>query len=118
MRKLAALGTTALLVGLGFTTAPVASAAQPGGVCSNHSTEQPMLEYGDRGPAVMALQCELNRTIRWSNLEVDGIFGQKTYDKVIEFQGKDCMNIDVDGIVGPITWNLLNRWSNAARYIC
>ncbi|WP_051795340.1 peptidoglycan-binding protein [Streptomyces sp. NRRL S-87] len=118
MRKLAALGTTALLVGLGFATAPVATAAQPGGVCSNYSTEEPMLEYGDTGPAVRALQCELNRSIRWANLEVDGIFGQKTYNAVVQFQGKDCMDVSVDGIVGPVTWNLLDRWSNASRYIC
>ncbi|MEV7415459.1 peptidoglycan-binding protein [Streptomyces sp. NPDC089919] len=118
MRKFAALGTTVLLVGLGFVSAPVASAAQSGGVCSNFTTSEPMLRYGDSGLAVQALQCELNRTIRWANLDVDGVFGQKTYNAVIEFQGKDCMDIDTDGIVGPITWNLLDRWSNSARFIC
>lgn len=117
-RRLTALGTAVLFAGLGLATAPAASAARPGAVCGQHSTDEPMLRYGDSGPAVKALQCELNRTLRWSNLDVDGIFGQQTYNAVIRFQDSDCMDIDVDGIVGPVTWNLLDRWSTTAQTIC
>jgi len=35
---------------------------------------------------------------------VDGIFGQQTYVAVVDFQRKH--GLEVDGIVGPMTWNV------------
>jgi peptidoglycan hydrolase-like protein with peptidoglycan-binding domain len=55
----------------------------------------------------------LQRTLQkygFSSLKADGLFGQKTFDAVIEFQqrGKDHdSTVVVDGIVGPKTWNAL-----------
>jgi hypothetical protein len=44
------------------------------------------LKFGSRGPNVVKLQKFLNDKIRTNPLNVNGIFDQKTYDKLIEFQ--------------------------------
>ncbi len=55
----------------------------------------------------------LQRTLQkygFSSLKVDGLFGQKTFDAVIEFQqrGNDHdSTVVADGIVEPKTWNAL-----------
>lgn len=59
---------------------------------------------GDNGPAVKALQVQLNRY--GSGLTVDGAFGPGTDAKVRAFQQGKGLS-PVDGIVGPATWQAL-----------
>ena len=63
----------------------------------------PMLRQGNRGPSVERLQALLND--RGAALVVDGDFGPRTNDAVLDFQRDQ--GIDVDGIVGPVTWGEL-----------
>lgn len=58
---------------------------------------------GSAGPAVFALQHNLNFAYGFSDLVVDGIFGPMTEQFVRIFQMVE--RITVDGIVGPVTWN-------------
>ncbi|MFF1869818.1 peptidoglycan-binding protein [Streptomyces sp. CB03911] len=109
-KKLAALGAAALLAGVGLSTAPAASAATASQYCGKgYTTSEPQLSYGDSGPAVMALQCQLNEDIANTHLVVDGKFGGLTYNAVVKFQG--CNGLQQDGIVGPKTWGQLDAWS-------
>ncbi len=62
------------------------------------------IQSGSSGSAVTALQRQLYYVYGYS-LAVDGVFGSETADKVREFQS--YAKIDVDGIVGPITWRHL-----------
>ncbi len=63
---------------------------------------KPTLRYGSSGPNVRALQEKLNERVRPApNLKVDGIFGAKTRNAVIDFQTQNWLA--PDGIVGPIT---------------
>jgi len=62
------------------------------------------LQEGSSGYAVTALQRQLKYTY-WYSLDVDGDFGPETLSKVEAFQSD--IGIDVDGIVGPITWRYL-----------
>lgn len=81
----------------------------------------PTQSLGSRGPCVYAIQEGLNN---WTTsqqkagnsknspnvggyIAVDGIFGQATKDKVINFQrakGAQGKNTTPDGIMGPATW--------------
>ncbi|GGC70994.1 N-acetylmuramidase domain-containing protein [Chelatococcus reniformis] len=58
---------------------------------------------GDKGLAVERLQTELNRL--GYGLKVDMDFGLKTLTAAKSFQGKAGLN--VDGVVGPVTWRAL-----------
>ncbi|MGH3736951.1 MAG: penicillin-insensitive murein endopeptidase [Micromonosporaceae bacterium] len=62
------------------------------------------LSQGATGPAVKALQLQLNAKRRIS-LTVDGIFGSGTRSAVVSFQ--QHAGIAADGIVGPTTWRNL-----------
>jgi hypothetical protein len=64
----------------------------------------PRLEEGATGPAVEALQVELNAK-RQLALPVDGRFTSTVADAVAEFQSH--AGIAADGIVGPETWRNL-----------
>ncbi|HET9380892.1 MAG TPA: penicillin-insensitive murein endopeptidase [Streptomyces sp.] len=65
---------------------------------------------GDSGPAVKALQSQLNAK-RGAGLTVDGAFGAGTASAVRTFQSH--AGITADGIVGPTTWkNLLWHYEN------
>jgi peptidoglycan hydrolase-like protein with peptidoglycan-binding domain len=55
---------------------------------------------GARGPAVSAVQAELNT--RGAALSVDGAFGAATHEAVVAFQTRN--QLTPDGIVGPNTW--------------
>ncbi|MGW3649017.1 peptidoglycan-binding domain-containing protein [Streptomyces sp. NPDC000878] len=66
--------------------------------------------------AVRQLQCELNYSMRNTNLAEDGYFGPATRAAVLKFQG--CVNITVDGIVGRVTWASLNYWAASNAYAC
>ena len=66
---------------------------------------------GDRGIPVQTIQYYLNFLAffnpKLSPVKVDGIFGQQTYDAVLTFQNQYGLN--VDGIVGRDTWNMLQN---------
>ena len=59
----------------------------------------PLIKKGSRGKAVKILQIMLG------GLEVDGSFGWKTLNAVVNFQKK--RGLEPDGEVGPLTWHAL-----------
>ena len=65
-----------------------------------------LLEYGSKGEQVKLLQQELNSVMN-AGLTVDGSFGSKTKNAVIDFQKK--YSLTVDGIVGVETATKLNE---------
>ncbi|MGH4029336.1 penicillin-insensitive murein endopeptidase [Actinomycetota bacterium Odt1-20B] len=70
------------------------------------------VKQGSSGPAVRALQSELNAKMA-AGLPVDGVFGAGTVSAVKRFQTK--AGIAPDGIVGPATWkNLLWHYEPVA----
>jgi peptidoglycan hydrolase-like protein with peptidoglycan-binding domain len=64
-----------------------------------------MIDQGSTGQAVRALQVLLRERFGYNNVNVDGDFGPLTRDAVEDFQ--DEYDLDVDGIVGPNTWQAL-----------
>ncbi len=63
------------------------------------------LRYGNRGSEVATLQEGLNKLpSKLTLLVVDGIYGAKTVGRIKEFQRGNLLF--VDGITGPITWEL------------
>lgn len=70
-----------------------------------------LLRQGDRGADVSVLQYMLALTAEFNDaltpVSVDGIFGKDTARAVREYQR--WAGLDVDGIVGPKTWNSLYR---------
>ncbi|MDO4333954.1 MAG: peptidoglycan-binding protein [Eubacteriales bacterium] len=68
-----------------------------------------LLRYGSRGQDVITLQYLLNMISEFypgiPGLAQDGIFGSGTQQSVIAFQ--QIMQLDPDGIVGPLTWKAL-----------
>lgn len=62
---------------------------------------RPTLRRGSRGPDVRIVQNALNA------LPIDGIFGIKTETAVRKFQEEQALTID--GIVGPRSWEALER---------
>lgn len=64
-----------------------------------------LLQSGDTGPAVKALQVRLG-TLGYQ-LDADGIYGEKTEAAVRDFQAHH--ELPADGIVGPMTRNKLRR---------
>ena len=69
----------------------------------------PLIRRGNTGEYVEKAQRYLNK---WNySLETDGIFGKKTEAAVIDFQTKK--RLEVDGIVGPITWGALEKFEEA-----
>lgn len=67
------------------------------------------LSLGARGPVVEFLQSSLNRA-NFRVGAVDGIFGPRTEDAVKRIQA--YFGIQVDGIVGPNTWEALFPYIN------
>lgn len=66
-----------------------------------------ILKLGNRGTDVFILQLALNRA-GYLNEEPDGIFGNRTQNGVLRFQGEK--NLKQDGIVGVRTWNALTPY--------
>lgn len=62
------------------------------------------VRQGSTGPAVRAVQVQLNKKRRLS-LAVDGVFGSGTAAAVRSFQSH--AGISADGVVGPTTWRNL-----------
>ena len=63
------------------------------------------VSFGSIGSSVKKLQKQLNQY--GANLSVDGIFGEKTKQAVMDFQ--NAKDLVVDGIVGSKTWGALNN---------
>lgn len=72
-------------------------------------TSGPLLQYNSKGSEVERLQTLLNNN--GYNLDVDGIFGNKTLLAVEDFQNK--YGLDVDGKVGDKTWEMLTKYNGA-----
>lgn len=72
---------------------------------------RPTLREGDKGPWVERLQHRL--TTEGFRLVADGIFGRNTAYQVRAFQAFE--NLDVDGVVGELTWKALDEAQNARR---
>jgi len=70
-------------------------------------SRQPTLRKGDKSPDgwVEYLQTLLNVHLGKGTVDVDGSFGQKTYNAVIKFQQQK--KLQVDGTVGNQTWAAL-----------
>ncbi|NEP07521.1 MAG: peptidoglycan-binding protein [Okeania sp. SIO2G4] len=64
----------------------------------------PTIGRGSSGDDVKRLQITMNET-NYGTLVVDGIFGSNTEAYVKAFQTE--MSLEVDGIVGPLTWYVL-----------
>ena len=78
---------------------------------TNEKMYDPMIiAKGSQGQNVMKLQNNLNELSKKYTdipiLKVDGIFGPKTEEAVLEFQG--LFNLTTDGVVGRYTWTAIN----------
>lgn len=71
---------------------------------SDNSNSYTILKFGSRGAEVSKLQQALNNKGFWAGA-VDGIFGPRTENAVINFQISN--KIRIDGIAGPQTLSLL-----------
>ncbi len=79
---------------------------------TNEKMYDPMIiAKGSQGQNVIKLQNNLNQlSTKYQNipiLKVDGIFGPKTEEAVLEFQG--LFNLTTDGVVGRYTWTAINE---------
>ncbi len=64
----------------------------------------PLTQFGSRGIYVLIAQDALN-TLGLNTGGLDGIFGNKTREAVIQYQGNN--GLSQDGKIGNITWNSL-----------
>ena len=69
---------------------------------SQTTSDLPNVHVNDSGEYVRYLQTLLN-------IPEDGVYGQETYDKVVEFQLTN--ELDPDGVVDQQTWNKLQKES-------
>jgi peptidoglycan L-alanyl-D-glutamate endopeptidase CwlK len=63
--------------------------------------DTPILQEGDKGPAVLRLQGRLH-DLGYLKSKPDGFFGTITDDAVTDFQ--EARKLAADGVVGPATW--------------
>jgi Putative peptidoglycan binding domain/D-alanyl-D-alanine carboxypeptidase len=75
------------------------------------TTHASLLEFGDRGADVLALQDLLRKVLAAADIARDGVFGTATRAAVIEFQARN--GLAPDGVVGRKTMETLR--SVAAR---
>mgnify|MGYP002767149205 FL=1 len=66
----------------------------------------PTIRQGSKGVYVAVLQDALN-FLGYSDLNIDGIFGSKTRNAVVNYQRKK--GLSADGIVGCNTWTILTK---------
>jgi peptidoglycan hydrolase-like protein with peptidoglycan-binding domain len=77
--------------------------------------KKPTLRRGSSGEYVLLAQTELlNKGYSLGSAGVDGKFGSATEKAVKEFQ-KDN-GLTVDGIIGPMTWDALDRTEPLTLY--
>ena len=67
----------------------------------------PQIQYKDYGPAIAAAQGALNYH-GFGHLAVNGYFSQTMETEVRKFQ--KVKQLEVDGIIGPMTWRALMYW--------
>ena len=104
----------ALFVGGATLSAPAAHAsAIPAHAGAVHPQAAlacpPTVGLGSRGSTVVRLQNDLNGAFGFPIVAVDGIFGQKTKNAVVEFQQQ--VNLTPNGIVGPQAWHALEPFT-------
>lgn len=67
------------------------------------------LRLGSRGSEVLEIQLYLSTIAQYNNavpyVEIDGVYGQTTYNSVVGFQRE--YGVPADGVVGLATWNRL-----------
>ena len=68
------------------------------------TTNMPVLAFGAKGESVVYMQNQLNKKEFRCGI-ADGDFGKETLKAVINFQKTN--NLDVDGVVGPVSWSYL-----------
>ena len=86
------------------STSTGASPDSDGSGAEVQQTDRPLLQLGDRGPAVAAWQRQIN-ILTNSDTAVDGIFGTSTEQATINFQ--TFFGLRVDGIVGENTRSVM-----------
>src|SRR2546421_741502 len=74
-----------------------------------------VLEHGDTGAEVRAVQERLNTELSGHDLKVDGQFGPDTEAAVLRFQA--AHSLTTDGEVGPKTWAALFDDRSEARRV-
>ena len=67
---------------------------------------EPTLRKGSHDPAVKDLQVAIKPLVSAPSGAMNGVFGDPTEHDVISFQSD--RGIDVDGIVGPMTWRAID----------
>ena len=72
------------------------------------ATQMPVIQRGEWGPAIAAMQGALKYHGFFSQNDISGMFDVKTETALLNFQRRH--KIDIDGICGPITWNELMFW--------
>lgn len=81
------------------------------GLTNENLYDKMIIAKGSVGSNVVKLQNSLNELAKKYTdipvLKVDGIFGEKTNDAVIIFQG--LFNLTTDGVVGRYTWTAINE---------
>jgi peptidoglycan hydrolase-like protein with peptidoglycan-binding domain len=108
----------ALLVGFALVSAAGGPAPASAESACPYNGPHPTLQLGDEGEAVAHAQCLINLHLPElfeGGQEVgfvfplveDGIFGPLTEETVSALQGHYGFR-DVDGIIGPCTWDLLH----------
>ncbi|WP_205694257.1 peptidoglycan-binding domain-containing protein [Clostridium manihotivorum] len=68
-----------------------------------------VIQKGDQGLSVRQVQIALNNYGHYG-LSTDGIFGTATENAVRQFQFADPNIVQVDGIVGSESWNVLQNY--------
>ena len=88
------------------TTAPAPTTTAPVPPSTTVPPQPPdVLEPGDAGPAVAALQGRLQELRFWVGT-IDGVYGDLTEQAVRALQ--KAAGLGIDGIVGPATWGALD----------
>lgn len=115
-RHRVALATAAVLGALVMSAAPAAahspqaaapvSAVQlaPPAYCGYYDGTA-TTRSGDSGNQVREVQCLINYWAGYDAIAIDGDFGPRTESWIVHYQ--DVNGLQVDGIVGPQTWDAL-----------
>jgi len=99
------------IFGVIATAGILATVSVPGSFAGHVYAAQVSLHYGDKGTDVIQLQQLLNK-LGFPSGTPNGVFGSTTQAAVKKFQ--IAHHVTSDGIVGPITWLLLNPSSTTA----